>query len=231
MAAALAPAANAEFSANIGATSNYLWRGVTQTDDGAAVQGGIDYAHESGFYLGTWASNIDWGVGSSGVEVDFYGGYSGEYSFGNGNIFGYDVGLIYYYYPDSAYDDSDFTEIYASGSYNWFEVGLAYTIDGDQPDDAPFSDGDLYYYAAVSFDLGDGWSVGGTVGHYDFDVSGSWINDPDGGDGTNPDYTHGQLDIGKSVGDFGDFTFTVSTAEEESGDDDTKFLVAWSKTF
>jgi uncharacterized protein (TIGR02001 family) len=48
------------FSANIGAVSNYIWRGVTQTQDGAAVQGGLDVAHESGFYAGTWASNIDW---------------------------------------------------------------------------------------------------------------------------------------------------------------------------
>ena len=217
IATALAPAANAELSANIGVTSNYLWRGVTQTDDGAAVQGGIDWAHDSGFYLGTWASNIDWGIGS-GAEVDFYGGYGGEY-----NDFGYDVGLIYYYYPDSAYDDSNFSEIYASGSYKWFEAGLAYTIWGDQPDDAPFSDGDIYYYAAVSFDVAESWSLGATIGHYDFDVDKSMYGDVD--------YTHGQLDVTKSAGDFGDFTFTVSKADEESGDDDTKFLVAWSKTF
>ena len=81
-------------------------------------------------------------------------------------------------------------------------------------DDAPFSDGDLYYYASVSFDIKDDWSVGATVGHYDFDV-------PSSGD---VDYTHGQIDVTKSAGDFGDFTFTVSTADEESGSDDTKFV-------
>ncbi len=48
-----------DFSANIGAVSNYIWRGVSQTGDGAAVQGGLDVGHESGFYAGTWASNID----------------------------------------------------------------------------------------------------------------------------------------------------------------------------
>ncbi len=52
------------FSANVGVVSNYLWRGVTQADDGPAVQGGVDYAHSSGFYLGTWVSNIDWGTSS-----------------------------------------------------------------------------------------------------------------------------------------------------------------------
>jgi uncharacterized protein (TIGR02001 family) len=225
LAALLAPAAHAELSANIGVTSNYMWRGVTQTDDGAAVQGGIDWAHDIGFYLGTWASNIKWGPDmSSGVEVDFYGGFGGEF-----REFGYDVGLIYYYYPDSDYDDSDFTEIYASGSWRWVELGLAYTVDGDAPSNAPFSDGDMYYYGSVSFDLPEDWSIGGTIGYYDFDTSTTWRNTEN--EGVNPNYAHYQLDVGKSAGDFGDFTFSVSTADEESGDDDTKFWVAWTKTF
>ena len=52
-------------SANIGVVSNYIWRGVTQTGDQAAVQGGLDYSHESGFYAGTWASNVDFDEGAS----------------------------------------------------------------------------------------------------------------------------------------------------------------------
>ena len=62
-----------DFSANIGAVSNYIWRGVTQTGDGAAIQGGLDVAHESGFYIGTWASNIDWDNGSQDVTTDVTG--------------------------------------------------------------------------------------------------------------------------------------------------------------
>ena len=58
---ASASVAQAELSANVAAVSNYFWRGVSQTDDKAAVQGGIDYSHESGLYAGTWASNIDFG--------------------------------------------------------------------------------------------------------------------------------------------------------------------------
>ena len=50
--------AEGSFTANASATSNYIWRGLTQTTNEAAVQGGIDYAHESGFYAGTWASNV-----------------------------------------------------------------------------------------------------------------------------------------------------------------------------
>ena len=64
-----ASVAQAELSANIGVASNYYFRGITQTDDSAAVSGGIDYAHDSGFYLGTWMSNVDFG-GNEDVEVE-----------------------------------------------------------------------------------------------------------------------------------------------------------------
>lgn len=213
-----------EFSANIGVTSNYLWRGVTQTDDGPAVSGGVDWAHGSGFYLGAWASNIDWALDDvgSGAEVDLYGGFSGEYE-----DFGYDVGLIYYWYPVTGYEDSDFGEIYLKGSWKWFSAGLAYTLGGDADSDAPFSDGDIYYHIGASFDFAESWSIGATVGYYDFDVSSEWefFNG-------NPDYTHGQIDLTKSAGDWGDFTFTVSTAEERAlSSDDAKVAVSWSKSF
>ena len=192
--------AQAEFSGNIGVTSNYSWRGATQTRDSAAISGGLDYAHESGFYVGTWASNVEFdNTDGAQYEVDFYGGYAGEVS-----DFGYDVGVIYYAYPaaqssDAAGEDLDFTEIYGSVSYQWLEGGI--------------------YYTSASFDLQDSWSVGGTVGHYDLD-------------GTGDDWTHYQLDVTKSVGDFGDFTFSVSKADEEAnGDDDPRVFVSWAKSF
>jgi uncharacterized protein (TIGR02001 family) len=211
----LSATAQAEFSANIGVTSNYLWRGVSQTADGPAISGGIDYAHDSGFYAGTWASNIEGDTGTA-YELDLYGGYAGEY-----NDFGYDVGLIYYAYPDSDTEDWDFYEIYAGGSYKWFGAGLAYTFGGDGDSDAQFNSGDIYYYANAAFDIAEGWSIGGTIGYYDFDV-------PDSSD---VDYAHYQLDLTRGAGDFGDFTFTVSTADKESGDDDNKVVVSWAKSF
>lgn len=215
---------SSEFSANIGVTSNYLWRGVTQTDDGPAVSGGVDWAHNSGFYLGGWVSNIDWALEDvgSGAEVDLYGGFSGEYE-----DFGYDVGLIYYWYPVTGYDDSNFGELYVKGSWKWFSAGLAYTLGGDADDDAPFSQGDIYYHIGASYEFAESWTIGATVGYYDFDVSSDWefFNG-------NPDYTHGQIDLTKSAGDWGDFTLTVSTAEERAlSSDDAKFAVTWSKSF
>lgn len=213
---AMSSVAQAEFSANIGATSNYVWRGVTQSGDDAAISGGLDYADESGFYLGTWASSL----GGGGEEVDFYGGLSGEVE-----SFGYDVGVIYYAYP-SATPDADFTELYGSASFGPVTAGLAYTIAGDN-DGGAFDDGDMYYYVSAGTDLGDGWSVGGTIGYYTFENDSSTQE---------LDYAHGQIDVTKSAGDFGDFTMSLSMADVDNGhalstDDDPMVFVSWSKSF
>ena len=217
----LAGSAAAELSANIGASSNYVWRGATQTDDGAAISGGIDYAHDSGFYAGTWASNVDFGAGGE-VEWDLYAGYANEIG-----DFGYDVGVIYYAYPDS--DDADFVELAFGVSWRFLSAGINYTVDSevdDEPGSAEaFIDDDIYYYASASFEVAPTWSVGATIGYYDFE--------DDGVANTDLSYNHYQLDIGKSAGDFGDFTFSISKADEEAngGDDDYKVFVSWAKTF
>ncbi len=73
----MASTANAgEWSANVSVTNNYIWRGLTQSENEAAVQGGIDYASDSGFYIGTWASNVNYGGGDTfSYEHDIYAGY------------------------------------------------------------------------------------------------------------------------------------------------------------
>ena len=208
----LSSAVQAELSANIGATSNYVWRGLTQTDDGPAISGGIDYADDSGFYLGTWASNVDGGDDGSGSELDFYGGYEGS-----AGDFGYDMGVIHYMYP--SFNDWDFTEIYGSISWNWLEAGVAYTIQKEAEGD----ENDIYYYVAGSYEFMPTWSAGVTIGHYDWADSGS------------EDYSHAQLDITKSAGDFGDFTMSFSKTDdyddEAEDDDDWRIFVSWVKSF
>lgn len=78
--------------------SDYRFRGFTQTDFGPALQGGFDVAHKSGFYLGNWNSNVLQGLyNGASLEMDFYGGYKAEIA----KDVGYDLGLIYYYYPKS----------------------------------------------------------------------------------------------------------------------------------
>lgn len=92
-------AEDSPFSSNVSLTTNYIFRGVTQTADRGAIQGGIDFAHASGAYAGVWASNISWltdsGMYTSGasLELDTYGGYRGE----AGDV-SYDVGFLRYNY-------------------------------------------------------------------------------------------------------------------------------------
>jgi len=85
--------AMADATANIGATSNYVWRGITQSADGSAISGGLDYSHETGIYVGTWASSTAWGS----PELDLYGGFAKEF----GGV-KFDVGAIRYDYPSQA---------------------------------------------------------------------------------------------------------------------------------
>jgi uncharacterized protein (TIGR02001 family) len=88
----------AETSVNVGVTSQYLFRGLEQ-GPGAAVSGGIDYASESGFYVGTWASTIDFAPVAGSAEIDLYAGFGGE-----AGGMAYDLGLIYYWYPEEDED-------------------------------------------------------------------------------------------------------------------------------
>lgn len=190
-------------SANVGATNNYLWRGVSQSSNAAAISGGIDYAHASGAYLGTWVSNADWADGMS-YELDLYGGYAAELD----NGIGYDVGFIYYAYDKAA--DSDFSEVYASISYDAFSFSYATLIDSDGG--GSFGD-DSYYSADAEFEVAEGLALGLHVGYYDFDAADS-------------DYT----DYGVSLSKDG-FTFAVSDTDLSGADGELNFVVSYSVDF
>lgn len=96
-------------SGNVALVSDYRFRGVSQSDKELAIQGGITVAHESGVYVGTWASNLaGWGTfGGANMELDLIAGYKAD--LGSGTL---DVGLTWYMYPGGA-DDTDFAEVYA----------------------------------------------------------------------------------------------------------------------
>ncbi len=141
-------AAIAEVSANIGVTSNYIWRGVTQSSDQASVSGGVDYAHDSGLYLGTWTANM-----SAGAELDLYLGFAGE-----AGPLGYDVGYIQYMYPND--DTLDFGEAYVGVSYSLFSTKVSYDSENKN----------MYAEVGLDFDLGEGFGVGLHGGSYDFDA-------------------------------------------------------------
>src|ERR1043166_8444938 len=129
------PASPHTFTGNVGLFSQYIFRGLTQTDGDPALQGGFDYSHSSGFYLGTWASNISWlrdfGAYASGgsLEWDFYGGYKN--TFGTSD-FGYDVGLLEYYYPGKPVPGgirANTLELYGALSWKWLSAKYSHSID------------------------------------------------------------------------------------------------------
>ncbi|MBU1426121.1 MAG: TorF family putative porin [Gammaproteobacteria bacterium] len=109
------------FSGNVSLTTNYLYRGVSQTGNRGAIQGGLDYANANGVYVGAWGSNISWltdsGAYSSGasLELDTYGGYRGA----AGDV-SYDVGFLRYNYSGEHTGISANTnELYGAVGYKW----------------------------------------------------------------------------------------------------------------
>lgn len=215
--AATSTTAMAEVSMNIGATSNYMWRGVTQSNDGAAVSGGMDYKHESGFYAGTWTSSIAGGD----YELDLYAGFSGEAA-----GFGYDIGAISYQYPIS---ESYFHEVYFNGSYNILTFGGAYTFGSDDDDTAEFSQGDVYAYVGLETEVSEGITVGLKAGSYAFSNSDNGLPAADPNYAESEDYTHLMLSVSK-----GDFTFAIDKNDKEdtgAGEDKPRVSVSWSQSF
>ena len=165
------------FSGNVSLTSNYVFRGISQTGGDPAIQGGLDYSHSSGFYLGTWASNVGWiedfqGYDSGNLELDLYGGYRG--SFDKAGI-SYDLGAIKYMYPGKRAGavDADTSEIYASVGWKWFTVKYSYYLsDGvfGIRDVVKKADGSDYWDISASLPIGEtGLTAGAHWGTFSFD--------------------------------------------------------------
>ena len=178
-----APAAEAApapaLTGNLGIFSSYRFRGIAQTYNQPALQGGIDYAHESGLYVGNWNSNVSSGAGfpDGNLEMDFYGGY--KHAFGD---FGLDVGGIYYYYPGSeakvlgpnAKSGSVYNaELYIGGSWKFLSLKYFYGLDnyfslvGVDATGTPTGQntkGSSYIDLSANYDLGDGWGINAHYG-------------------------------------------------------------------
>ena len=128
-----APAAPA-LTSNVTLINDYLYRGISQTGANPALQGGFDYAHSSGLYVGAWGSSISWlgdtgtttGARNSGLELDTYGGYK----FATGDL-SYDVGYLRYNYPGTyaaGATKADTDEIYGAVTYSIVTAKLSYSL-------------------------------------------------------------------------------------------------------
>jgi uncharacterized protein (TIGR02001 family) len=176
-----APASDHTFTANVGIFSEYIFRGISQTGGKPAVQGGFDWAHSSGFYAGTWASNISWledfGLYSrSSLEWDFYGGFKQNFP---SSDFWYDLGTVYYYYPGSrnaGVVSADTWELYAGIGWKWIGLKYSYNVDdyfGTRPTGQK-TDGTWYLDLSATYPFADtGFAIFGHYGYLDVDHDGS----------------------------------------------------------
>lgn len=211
---------HSEWSANANFTNNYIWRGLTQSTNEPAVQGGIDYSDESGFYAGTWVSNVQYESDDVySYEHDLYFGLSG------GEDFTWDVGYLYYNYDSGA--QFDFGEIYGSVGYAGFSASVN-ALANSQPDGFDF--GSTYYLASnYAVELSSGVELGLHVGYHDGNFQKSF-------NGTSTSYWDYSVRASKSGFTFAltdtnledDGSFAVTSARNN---DNIKFLISYGVDF
>jgi len=171
-------AAGVEASANVALTSDYVWRGVSQTNEDPAIQGGFDLNFGPGFSVGVWGSNVDFGDVEN-MELDLYGGWGTEFSSG----VGLEVGFIHYHY--FANDNNiDFDELYLGVSYGPVSAKVSYDPDNKN----------TYFELGVEHEFKDIATVSAHIGTYKFDS--------DFAPGTDS-YVDYSLGVSKEIGGFG----------------------------
>jgi uncharacterized protein (TIGR02001 family) len=199
---------------NVGITSDYLFRGVSQTHGKPALQAGVDYAFSNGFYVGAWASTISWVkdfLGSGSTEIDLYGGYKGAIT----ADLGYDIGYIAYNYPGKGaaipgtLANPNTQEVYFGLSYKWLSAKYSYATSshfigwygGENYNQK--TRGSDYLELNANYDMGSGWTLIGHVGHQKVknSVTTAAIE--------NANYTDWKVGVSKDVG-FGTVTLAYS---------------------
>ena len=199
----IATPAFAGVTGNVGAYSDYIFRGITQTGGGASLQGGLDYSHASGLYAGTWIANLNGGTAS--YETDFYGGYAGKV----GDL-GFDLGVIEYYYRGASALNT--TEFYAGGSYAGLSAKIFYSDDLQSTNDSGFYLTGNYPIAlsksvtltpAVGYSFGDAYDAGGAYGKEIFDYG---------------------VTVSKALSDGFTFSLGLTGTDRDGGNDETLVL-------
>ena len=221
LALASAFAAHAGASGSVTLASDYLFRGVSQSNQKPALQGGVEYAADSGFYVGTWGSSISWlsdlstseAPVSSSLELDAYGGYRGKF----GDAVGYDVGANYYAYPGdfpSGFNSADTLELYAGLTFaasDKVSLGAKYSYATTDLFGYADSDGSGYLDLSANFTLAKGWTIGAHAGK-------QWIEGNEAFE-----YTDWKLGVGKAF----DNGFSVGLAYTGTDADDALYTNAF----
>lgn len=211
-------ASAAEVSGNVALTSDYRFRGISQSDGAPSIQGGFDVAFDSGVYIGTWGASVDFDTNSEiglngGIELDYYIGYGSD--IGDSGV-SFDIGYIYYDYPGDE-DDADgavlgdYQEVYGSLSFSDFTVGVSYS------DEYWGETGEIYYfYGSYSIALPNDFSLDLLVGRVDYDEIGYTLTDS---------HTHWVVGISKS---FADLDFSLAYEDTNLSDADVYGYDDWA---
>ncbi|MCE2831048.1 MAG: TorF family putative porin [Oxalobacteraceae bacterium] len=206
---------------NVGVTTDYVFRGLSQSRNKPAVSAGVDYAHTpTGLYLGTWASTISWVAdsyadsvttanrGSTPYEVDFYGGIKGDIGAG----LNYDVGAIYYLYPNhklGSTPNANTVEVYGKIGYGPVYLKGSYALG-----DAVFTSdkaGSYYIDLGGDFPLAEGLVANAHYGMWRFQNGGAVTT------ASNYNYSDWKLGITKDLGNglSGALAATGTNADKE----------------
>ena len=198
------------FTANVTLINDYRYRGISQSNFNPAIQGGFDYAHDSGFYIGNWNSSISWisdavstmpGQSTSApIEMDFYAGYKHDWSKG----FIFDVGVLQYYYPNSGLpggvNNPNTTELYVAQNFTAAEAltgYLKFSVAVTNLFGTANSSGSNYTDLTLNYDTGVwGLALNGHVG-YQY-LAGS--NPVGGSNNSLYSYTDWKLGVTKDLG-------------------------------
>ena len=168
LAQAQAAAPESSLSFNAGAVSDYRYRGISQSRLQPALQGGVDYADKSGFYVGAWGSTIkfikDSGAAKGNVELDLYGGYKGAVG-----AVAYDVGFLRYEYQGNklgevtGFANANTTEVYGAATFGLVTAKYSHSL--TNVFGTPNSKNSYYLDLSAAFDLGNGFTLVPHVGH------------------------------------------------------------------
>jgi len=214
---AVATSAHAGTTGSVALTSDYVFRGVSQTDGKPALQGGIEFASEGGFYAGAWGSNVSWlsdlsttaAPISSSLELDVYGGYRGKFS----NAVSYDVGLLYYAYPGDfpvGFNSADTAEVYAGltvAASDKLSLGAKYSHAVTDLFGYVDSSGSGYLDLNATLALDGGWSLAAHAGKQWIDGNGAF------------EYSDWKLGVTKAF----DNGFSVAAAWTDTDADDALY--------
>ena len=211
--------AKAELEFNVGVFSDYILWGTSASGNNAVVQGGIDYGHESGFYLGVWTSNLG-GTAfdededgelvaiAEGQEVDLYFGY--EFEAGG---LDFDVGYVYYWYPSLGDFDLDYGDIYGSVGYGPVYFSANYAIHADDSD----------YKGSYVLAIGGGYEIMPSIS-----LDGELGYTKQKAEDDDDTWTFWSLGLTKSTS-MGDISLTY--AQTNDSDLDPLFVVGYSLSF